>query len=563
MLDELKNLEKEADAEVRAFEILKLPARGVLAGLHYLVFVGRHGHALNGQSEPGIGEAIIGRLGHALFLLKDLPCTPYGASAQDAVEAFLETDPGQDQLKKILAYLHFSEHMPEVHRGYWRVSGQDGDLELSYRDDVFADGQARDITLSELAIPFSFQTPIEAEIWAMAKTAPKIDRPSVAKLIAEGARRYSLAMAEPDVITSKGIQRIFGFDLDRFLSIRAVVLAYAEFCDKMGFAIHSEVMKGNADEARLAEGLEWVSVNHKADFLFDFVAAASGASAAEVERFVDHYSVDYRQSPARYAGGDGFFPPFARFKEGLLFSPSLVLTFLSIRNAVFAFSKANQRAFDNFVSRDLEPVLLRQAGELLRRGGDWIVREDIAFPGGQIDLLIASPADGDVLLVQAKGTLPPQGARLTERLASRIREGVGQVQKFEALPAEVQAEVLANVLKRPVDRAGIRHAILARACFGAVEVLADGYPYAAITLPLLSLALERHRSEDRPCAIGELLQTLRETTAECYARSEYRWEFGTLEVSGTKLRLPLLRWNQDGLGRLRREWWEASYRPVT
>ncbi len=241
-----------------------------------------------------------------------------------------------------------------------------------------------------------------------------------------------------------------------------------------------------------------MSVSRDADFFHGLIAAASNSTEEEVERFLEIYSIDYRRNPPVHWGGDGFFPPFARFEQGYLFSPGLVLAFLQVRNAVYAFAKKDKVTFDNDVSHELEPVLLHQAGDLLRRGGDWIVIEDIPFPTGQIDLLISAPGDDAVLLIQAKGTLPPQGSRLTERLTGRVREGVRQIERFIDLDQLQQRQVVQTALSRPVEEFAIHHAILARSCFGAPEVLADDFHHVRITLPILALALDRHRTE-RSC----------------------------------------------------------------
>ncbi|KFL48936.1 hypothetical protein OVY48_00450 [Sphingobium sp. SA2] len=108
------------------------------------------------------------------------------------------------------------------------------------------------------------------------------------------------------------------------------------------------------------------------------------------------------------------------------------MNFLHLRNAVFAFSTLDARTYANHVSHELEPVLISQAIEFLRRSHPWFLRPGYDYAGGEIDLVVVGET-GPVLLIQAKGTLPPQGARLTERLADRIREGIGQVEKFRAL----------------------------------------------------------------------------------------------------------------------------------
>jgi len=560
----LKAFEADADAAIEALPILQLPARAVLAGLHYLVFTGFHTGQLTGAEEAGIGETIIQRISNSLPLLRELPAEPYGESAEDAITAFTEALEDESTLIELLSYLHFSEFMPEVHRGYYAVESDGVDrFELCHKDLEFADCQAKDITLSEIALPFPIErtTRIESDFGRLAEMAPEIDWRFAAKYVTINAYKYRHGMAEADLITDVSIQHIFGFDRTRFIFIRSVVLAFAEFCDKLATTMHALVLAKKLPEDRMAEALEWVSVNLNEDFLVGFFAVGAGAEPAEVARFLEYYSIDFTQAPASDLGGDGFFPPFARFENGLLFSPLMVMAFLQVRNAVFGFSKKDKKTFDNDVSCELEPVLLDQACELLRRGGDWIALADIKFPGGQIDLLVTAPDDDAVLLIQAKGTMPPQGARLTERLASRVREGIEQIEKFEELPEDAQRGVIEQALKRKVGKVNVSHALMTRSCFGAVEVFAADFPHVRLTAPLLSLSLEYHRDAKLPTTVAALTQAIADTEVRIFERSGYHWEQGEMVLAGAMIKMPLLKWATGSLETLRQDWWNSTIRP--
>ncbi|WP_152998677.1 nuclease-related domain-containing protein [Sphingopyxis sp. H115] len=563
-IDRLKAFEEEADAAITALPLLQLPARAVLAGLHYLIFTSFHARQLGRDGNPEIGEVIMQRLGHVLPLIRNLVPEPYGASADDAIGAFTERFHDGSDLTELLAYMHFSEIMPEVHRGYYTVEMPAADVfRLSHRDAAFGDGQAKDITLSELAVPFPTERDgvIGPEIARFIFKLPEIDFQIIAQYVAVNAYKYRHGLAESDLVTDTSIGHIFGFDRQRFLFIRSAVLAYAEFCEKVATAMHMLVIKGELPEDAMPEALEWASVNMKEDFLIGLFAAGAMVQPDEVERFLEYYSIDFRQVPATDWGGDGFFPPFARFKDSLLFSPLMVMGFLQVRNAVYAFAKKDKKTFDNDVSDELEPVLLHHAGELLRRGGDWIVVEDVKFPGGQIDLVVASPNDDGVLLLQAKGNLAPQGARLTDRLADRVREGVGQIKKFEALADDVQRAVIEKAIGRKIGKLEAHHAVLVRSCFGAVEVFAPDFPYIRLTIPLLALALEHHRNAGLPTTIAALAQAIAATEQRIYDQSGYHWEEGEISLAGANIKLPLLKWTPGSLDALRREWWESTFRP--
>ena len=212
MIDDMIALERSADAAIASIPLLKLPARSVLAGLHYSVFLGRNGKLFGGQVDPGQGSTIISRLGHALPLLRRLSAEPYGESADDAIGAFREVDPDGSQLRSLLSYLHFSEFMPEVHRGRLVVERTGERLRLRHPSDAFAIAEGHDITLSELALSFPLDrdTQIEPQFLALAETAPEVDWGFAAWFIATNAYKYRHGLAEPDLVTEASIQHMLG-----------------------------------------------------------------------------------------------------------------------------------------------------------------------------------------------------------------------------------------------------------------------------------------------------------------------------------------------------------------
>src|SRR4051812_18566909 len=134
MLDDLIALERIADEAIEGRPLFQLPARAVLAGLHYIAFLGRHGQQFGGAVNREQGEAIITRLGHALPLLRRLQAEPFGASAEDVIGAFQDEAAREGALAALLTYLHFSEIVPEARRGRLLVAKQGDGLILRHPD---------------------------------------------------------------------------------------------------------------------------------------------------------------------------------------------------------------------------------------------------------------------------------------------------------------------------------------------------------------------------------------------------------------------------------------------
>jgi hypothetical protein len=559
-LADLKRFEIEADTAIAALPLLKLSARPLLAGFHYFLYQARHAKLLGLNPLPGVADTVEARLSYLLDQLAARPAQPFGASARDALSAFIEADPDGKQLSALLAYCHFSELMPEVHKNYYAVERAGNGFRLLHRDAAFAEAQAHDILLSELAIPFPLRRmqQVDAAVYRLAETAPNFDLQLLAPLLHRKASFYLNGLAEANLVTNEGMRRVFGFDYPIFYRIRAAVMAFAEFALELSVAIGRITLLRNGGSGVSEETLEWVSVNHEARQFIGMIAGASGCGPAEVERFVSFFSIDFRARPALHNGGDGFFPPFARFEDSYVFGPSLVLSFTQLRNAIFAFSREDRASFNSHVSAELEPVLLSQACELLARSGGWITRREVRHDAGEIDLLIASEAGGPILLVQAKGPLPPQGARLTERLAGRIREGIRQIERFRELGPDIQERIVSNALGRSVVQADLRHGILARSCFGAPEVFDRRIGAELLTLPTLSLALDEIRRVKAVSTVDMLIAALQATRERLSGASKYRWEEGEMELVGRSIRMPLLKFDHAAVNEQRRRAWHAS-----
>ncbi len=559
-LEDLKRFELEVDAAIAKLPLLELPARPLFAGFHFFLYQSRNAELLGLNPQPGVADMVESRLSNLLHIFAARPAQPFGASARDAVQAFKEADPDGTQLSALLAYSHFSELMPEVHKGYYVVERTGNGYRLMHRDASFAEAQAHDILLSELAIPFPLRSvqKVDPVVYRLAETAPIFNPQLLSKLLDRKTSFYLDGLAEANLITNDGMRRVFGFDYPTFYRIRAAVMAFAEFALELSVAIGRIALSRNQGAGVSDETIEWASVKHDAQHFITMIAGASGCGPAAVERFISFFSIDFRAHPSLHNGGDGFFPPFARFENSYVFGPSLVLSFTQLRNAIFAFSREDRATFDRHVSAELEPVLLSQARELLARTGGWITRQEVKHDAGEIDLLIASETGGPVLLIQAKGPLPPQGARLTERLADRIREGIGQIERFRGLPPDVQEQIVSNTLGRPVAGKDLRHGILARSCFGAPEAFDRRSDAELLTLATLSLALEDMRRVEAIPTVDGLIAALQSVREQLNDTSNYRWEQGKLELAGRSIHMPLLKFDHPSVEEKRRRAWDAS-----
>ncbi|WP_206526189.1 hypothetical protein, partial [Mesorhizobium sp. M7A.F.Ca.MR.148.00.0.0] len=78
-------------------------------------------------------------------------------------------------------------------------------------------------------------------------------------------------------------------------------------------------------------------------------------------------------------GGEGFFPPFLRIDNALLFSPHAVKRMMPERNLLYRLVRTDQKTFDNIVSSHFEPSLLKDAIESLSSMDGVEVRQGVRW----------------------------------------------------------------------------------------------------------------------------------------------------------------------------------------
>ena len=177
-LDEIKKAEREIDAAVSAMPLLAAPVRVPLYGIFSVLHTLFHGNpALGSAPRVEAGHSLASRLAALVPLLAHCPGTPEGESARDAADAYAEIDPDGQQARDLLAYAHFAQIMPEVHRGYYDVAGDAlAGFKLSFRSSEFEVAETEDFLLSELALPFlRSPAPRVSAFDQLAMTAPVLD----------------------------------------------------------------------------------------------------------------------------------------------------------------------------------------------------------------------------------------------------------------------------------------------------------------------------------------------------------------------------------------------------
>ena len=574
-LEPLKEYETEFDGLMGQLPLWQLPIRPVLAALHMAVDGFFHGSRTKGgvAPRPAAGEALGARMSYLIPLIAKCPAEPLGRDGADALRAVREADPQGLYRCALLTYGHFSELMPEVHKGYYTVTGnkQEG-FRLRHRSPEFAGYEARDILLTELSLTFLGDPPprFTSRYDEIAKTAPAFDLAAMFRTIQQLQEHFLRHVREAPILTEEGYKAALGVGREDFERFRATLLAYAEYCRGMADACTRRLHK-RARMHRLLrwkkpekltdvwnECIEWVSVCWKETFFLGTLQAVAKLPGPAIDRLMALYTVDFRQGAGAGANaGDGFLPPFARLGKAFVFNPDLVRLFLPARNVLYALNWTDKKTYDELVSKHLEPELLSAAVSLFGSFEGLALKTEYDWGPGEIDLLVYSPAENTALHVQAKAAIPPQGARLVKRVEDRMMEGVRQLKRLRQLPPAARDKVLSAALGREVRGVTVIDVLLSRACFGTEAVWKELVDRVPVNLTLLRIVLTKARRASAVLPLGSFPALVDAEFKRIQEAARPRFVEREVPLGATTFRLPLLDYSREAIWREQLDAWKA------
>ena len=545
----LKDLEVKIDSEVAQLAIWKLPVRAILTAMHHSLYTFF-------QTDREKAITIAGRMSHLVQLLAKCPAEPTGASAIDAFGGYIEVDPKLEQLMLAINYGHFSEVMPQVHRGYYSVTKIDEkQFRLDHASMELANDEARDIVLSELAMPHLAVSPpnVQSEIQQLALTAPKVDLSLMSQVLGSYIDHYLKHIVEPSLLPDATLLDAFGIDNAELARFTALLLAIASYAIDLSRAIEprarAEANQGSEVEA---EWLEWISVCWKEGFLRHFFNAVT-TDSSKIDALLLIFALDFRANPPKTDhGGEGYFPPLTLLPgESIVIGPDFTFLFAHTRNVLYALQRLDKAKFDEVVSHGLEPQILLHAQTMLRRLSGVKIVPNVVWDTGEIDLLVYEEASNTVLQIQAKAAIAPYGTRMVSRLEDRVREGIRQLQDFRALPQENIDAIISKAVAKPVSGVRLVDAVLARSCFGRTGSLSKSARVCFVSLAVL----EELTKSGKMTSINELPSLVAFYLDNVVMQANPVWVHKALRLGEWTLEVPMLDLNQKYLDRERVKLW--------
>lgn len=541
-LDEIERFEQQADIALDKLSIWRQPIRSILSMIYLSAddqYVGTRFNRKRPRNDE-VGNAMITRMSYVAALFGK--CSrEIGADIDDALSVLDEQS--IKDINALLGYAHFCEIMPLVRRGFFSVQRQPSVFALCHPDEEFKKHEENDILMSEMALPHHLAPPpypIES-CKRMIQDWPHISGDTLIKVLKDAYNHYIKSIFDLPLLSDEAFDKGFDFSRANFIQIRAALMAYADFC--LGMADAAELLSGRSFTRSRVQKLqrevrEWASPLLDRNHIIGMAAGLSGMQPDTAERIVDFFTIDLDNLDGSGAG-EGFFPPFLRLGDALLFSPHAVKRMMPERNLLYKTVRTDKKKFDNVISSHLEPALLEDAARFLATLPGVEVVKNFNWEKGELDLLAYHEASNSAFQVQCKAGVPPQGARMVAQVESRTLEAAKQIRRFLDLSGDERDTICSSAIGRKVSGVVWSSGVLVRTCLGTEKAWNGIGGYVPLNPVLLRSAVKKI-AEHAEFTFANIGSVVEEDLAHLRASAVLGWENKSFLLFGEKIELPLL-----------------------
>lgn len=211
---------------------------------------------------------------------------------------------------------------------------------------------------------------------------------------------------------------------------------------------------------------------------------------------------------------------------------------MSTRNLLYVENKLDPDSFSRRIANEMEPALVAAAVKIFQQISQLIVVPNVHWEKGEIDILIFNPDENAALQVQAKAAIPPEGARMTRAMETRIAEAFLQLECLHQKTAECIDELISRAVKRNVKAVTVYDAILTSSCFGTSAVWQRMKGTAALNLPLLAAVVGEIRSNNEQKPIARFSATAIEILDRWCSDLSPGWTLEKVAIDDVTLEMP-------------------------
>ena len=284
-------------------------------------------------------------------------------------------------------------------------------------------------------------------------------------------------------------------------------------------------------------------------FIDGLISTIAGLRFDEYDKLMHFFVVDAKARKAPQAG-DGFFPPIIRIGDGYLFSSHIVRATMSTRNILYVKNKLEPESF-SLIANEMEPSLIAAAVKIFRQIPRVVVVPNVNWDAGEIDILVFSPDENAALQVQAKAAIPPEGARMTRAMETRIIEALSQLERLHQEPAMVVDKLVSRAVDKDVKGVAIHDVVLSSSCFGTSIVWQRKKETGAVNLPLLASVVNKLRRENERRPLARFAATTVEILDQWCGDLTPGWTIEKAIVDDVTLEVPTLELDSQRLRAIR------------
>ena len=446
------------------------------------------------------------------------------------------------------AYAHFSMLMPQFYRGTLKVVSIDNNkIKLDYSDNFIKDAELIDKLYSTIALPITIssnQYGLKEYTDSKAKNREYNVNDKDFKLIKQVYDFHLQVSINVEVLPDELIEDVLGFtnlDYKKFVS---ALKAFSDYFILLARSYKEQVNDNNSDkdnEKLMSEYMEWsvCCLNNKT---LGWFIAISGLTQSKFDLilsyFIDIYSNNSElEFDSKSYVGDGFLTPITVLDKSILFSPHGLRYLLSFNNILYSINKNDKKIFDNKISHQLEPVLIRQLKYLFAQFSGLDLKENVHFKGSEMDLFVLNKSEQVCIAIQVKTTIAPDSSRSVARVESRISEALDQINKFENLNQNEALKLINDTFDSNLDEVKIINLIVVRSSAGSNKGWKINEQYRILNYSMLAMLLcdkLKSNNNDFFNFENEILDTQKELIKD----SNWGVDWETLQIGEFEIEFP-------------------------
>lgn len=462
-----KKFEKDLDKIIENINLSKYPLQSILLLFHMSISACCLDERFDISENNCDCNSIPSAFSYLLSFLNDCDVVTTG-SAVEMIDKL--PDELRNNFIDIMNYGAFCEIAPFIWRGIYDIKIDDNTLILNFNEE-YIESEKKDIILSSLSTPFSIGN-------------DRKDRDLYVEQVTKYLlhRKFNFDLMKYEILTSKKwykkhwydnnimpdeIYPPLGFTKAEYIEFHIFWLSFVDYYIKSSNAIVKYIRESGDDSQIIAnEYFEHISPRIKKNIFYNLLDKQLIRLNKDVFfKIMKIFAVNVKDN---FSNQEGYFPIFFDFEDSYMFSPFNIRTRLSPRNLLYILLKTNKKLFDESLSQFLEPNLIKHAVYLFESFSSIRIKINKKWEKGEFDIIMYEALENVIIHVQAKGTLPAEGARMTKRLEDRINEGINQLNRFNKESNKEQ--ILSNIFDTEIKNPTIINVILATAGFGTAEV---------------------------------------------------------------------------------------------